>query len=116
MPKINPLIAIGLPTWGKVSMSWAQAYKNIGGPLGSNTIQLTVVGKPIAEARNELMEQAIQEGCDFIFFLGDDVLAPADVIHRLLQRMWEHPEIDLVTGMYWTKQWPTQPYIWRGQQ
>ena len=116
MPKINPLIAIGLPTWGKVSVSWAQAYKNVGGPLGSNTVQLTVVGKPIAEARNELMTRAIQEGCDFIFFLGDDVLAPPDVIHRLLNRLWENPDTDLVTGMYWTKQWPTQPYIWRGVQ
>lgn len=117
MPKINPLLAIAIPSWGKVSLSWAQAYKHIGGPLGANVVELSpVIGKPIAEARNELMEGAIANGCDFIFFLGDDVLPPADIIHRLLQRMWDNPEIDMVTGMYWTKQWPTQPYIWRGIQ
>ena len=117
MPKINPLVAIALPTWGNVSIEWAMAFKNLGGPLGTNVVQLApVIGKPIAEARNELMQAAIDNGCDFIFFIGDDVLTPADVLHKMLQRMWEHPEINLVTGMYWTKAWPSQPYIWRGIQ
>lgn len=115
--KINPLVAIGIPTWGKVSINWARAYKHIGGPLGANVVELLpVVGKPIAEARNELMQAAVNEGAEFLLFLGDDVLCPADVMHRMLNRMWERPEIDLITGMYWTKQWPTQPYIWRGVQ
>lgn len=115
--KINPLVAIAIPSWGKVSLNWARAYKHIGGPLGANVVELApVIGKPIAEARNELIEAAIQEGADFVLFLGDDVLAPADTMHRMLHRMWERPEIDLITGVYWTKQWPTQPYIWRGIQ
>lgn len=117
MTKIDPLVALAIPTWGKVSVSWAQAYRHIGGPLGSNMVELSpVVGKPIAIARNELMEQAIASNCDFIFFLGDDVLAPPDTITRMLQRMWDNSDIHIVTGMYWTKTWPTQPYIWRGQQ
>lgn len=118
MPKkIDPLVAIGIPTWGKVSMTWAQTYKRIGGPLGANVVELSpVVGKPIAEARNELMQGAIQNNCDFILFLGDDVLAPPDVLHRLLTRMWENPDISMITGVYWTKQWPSHPYIWRGIQ
>lgn len=115
--KINPLIAIGVPTWGKVSISWAQSYRHLGGPLGANTLELApVVSKPIAEARNELMQAAIYEGADFLFMLGDDVLAPADTIIKMLQRMWADPSLTLLTGMYWTKHWPTQPYIWRGVQ
>lgn len=117
MAKINPLIALAIPTWGKVSTTWARALRHIGGPLGANMVELSpTIGEPIAEARNALMMEAIASGCDYLFFLGDDVLAPADVIHRLLQRMWDNPEINLVTGMYWTKTWPTQPYIWRGIQ
>lgn len=115
--KINPLIAIGLPTWGKVSVDWARAYRHMGGPLGSNMVELApVVGKPIAEARNEIMAAAIANNCDFLFFLGDDVLPPADAISRMLQRMWDNPDVQIVTGVYWTKAWPTQPYIWRGIQ
>ncbi len=117
MAKIDPLIALAIPTWGKVSIYWARSMRHIGGPLGANTVDLApVVGKPIAEARNELMKSAVQENCDFIFFVGDDVLVPQDALNMLLQRLWDHEDIAMVTGMYWTKQWPTQPYIWRGQQ
>ena len=117
MPKIDPLIAIALPTWGKVSVNWARAYRHLGGPLGCNSVELApVIGQPIAKARNELMQAAIDNNCDYIFFLGDDVLPPSDTLVRLLQRMWDNPELNLVTGVYWTKAWPTQPYIWRGVQ
>ena len=115
--KINPLIALALPTWGKVSMSWALATRHIGGPLGSHTVDLApVVGRPIAEARNELMKDAIGAKADFIFFLGDDVIAQPDTVSILLQRLWDNEDISMVTGMYWTKMWPTSPYIWRGIQ
>ncbi len=117
MGKIDPLIALAIPTWGKVSTSWAYSLRRLGGPLGSNTMELApVVGKRIGEARNELMQAAIDSNCDFIFFLGDDVLAPPDTINRLLTRMWDNPSVQMVSGMYWTKGWPTQPYIWRGIQ
>lgn len=117
MGQINPLIALAIPTWGKVSINWARALRHMGGPLGCNMMDLApVVGKPIAEARNELMTNAVAEGCDFLFFLGDDVLVPPDTLHRLLQRMWDDPNLHLVTGVYWTKTWPTAPYIWRGIQ
>jgi predicted SAM-dependent methyltransferase len=115
--KINPLIAIAIPTWGKVTIAWASAFKHLGGPLGSNCIELSpVVGQPIGKARNLLMQQAVEAGCDYVFFLGDDVIPQGDAVNRLLQRMWDNPEIDMVTGMYWSKGWPTAPYIWRGMQ
>lgn len=117
MSKVNPLIALAIPTWGKVSISWARALRHVGGPLGANMVELPpVIGKPIAEARNELMQGAIADNCDFLLFLGDDVLLPSNTLHQLLQRMWDDPSVHLVTGMYWTKTWPSQPYIWRGIQ
>ncbi|MCH7636482.1 MAG: glycosyltransferase family 2 protein, partial [Proteobacteria bacterium] len=104
--KINPLIALAIPTWGKVSITWAFAMRHVGGPLGANTVDLApVVGKPIAEARNELMKEAVRNNCDFIFFLGDDVIVMANTLTNLLQRMWDNEDIDMVSGMYWTKTW-----------
>ncbi|MDE2106850.1 MAG: methyltransferase domain-containing protein [Patescibacteria group bacterium] len=79
-------------------------------------VTLKVKDRAIAVARNELMVQAIKAKCAFLFMLGDDVLAPNTAIITLLQRLWDNPDIDLVTGMYWTKSWPTQPYIWKGVQ
>lgn len=115
--KINPLIALAVPTFGKVSIAWAQAFKHLGGPLGSNCVELSpVIGQSVDKARNLLMQSAIDNGCDYIFFLGDDVIPQGDAIIRLLRRLQDNPEIDMVTGMYWTKMWPTSPYIWRGMQ
>lgn len=115
--KINPLIALAIPTWGKVSITWAFAMRHVGGPLGANTVDLApVIGKPIAQARNELMKEAIANKCDFIFFVGDDVIVMPNALTGLLQRMMDNEDITMVSGMYWTKTWPTQPYIWRGIQ
>lgn len=115
--KINPLIAMAIPTWGKVSIAWAFAMRHVGGPLGANTVDLApVIGKPIAEARNELMKEAINNNCDFIFFLADDVIPMPNTLNGLLQRMQDNEDIAMVSGMYWTKMWPTSPYIWRGIQ
>lgn len=116
MPKINPLIAIGLPTWGRVTVNWSLSFRSLGGPLGSSMTTIPVEGKPIAEARNQIMSQAIAAGADFVFFVGDDVLMPGDAMTRLLARMWDEPTLHLATGVYWTKAWPTEPYLWRGMQ
>lgn len=117
MGRINPLIAIGIPTWGKVSITWARAYRHLGGPLGSTCVELEpVVGRPIAEARNTLMEQAIACGAEFLYMHGDDVLAPGNMLSAMLYRMRNHPDIHLLTGVYWTREWPTAPYLWRGMQ
>lgn len=116
MGKVNPLIAIGIPTWGRVSTLWARAYRHLGCPLGSSAAEIEVRDKPIAAARNEIMGTAIASGADYVFMLSDDVIVPGDTIIKLLQRLWDNPEIDMVTGVYWTKGDPTQPYIWRGMQ
>lgn len=116
MGRINPLVAVGIPSWGKVSLNWARAYRSLAGPLGSVMAEIPVLNQPIAKARNQLMAEAIGINADFLFMLGDDVLAPGDAVIKLLHRMWDHPEVHLATGVYWTKQWPSAPYLWRGMQ
>ena len=77
--------------------------------LGSSGMELFVLDKPIAEARNTIVEYGLEKNVDYIFFLGDDVIPPGDAIIKL------HSHRDpLVTGVYWTKGYPTHPYIWRG--
>lgn len=116
MGRINPLIAIGIPTWGRVTLRWSRGYRHLGAPLGAMTMDITVENKPIAEARNQIMAQAIAQNCDYVFFLADDVIPPGDALLRLLQRMLDDPTLHLATGVYWSKGFPSYPYIWRGMQ
>src|SRR5438445_8986004 len=116
MGRINPLIAIGIPTWTRVTTRWARMYRHLAGPLGSSMSEIEVQNTEIGEARNELMRSAIEQNADFLFMLGDDVLAPGNTILALLQRMWDNPDVHLATGVYWTKGWPNHPYLWNGMQ
>ena len=108
---ITPLVAVGLPTWGKVSMRWAQARAHLGFPLGSSAVDLMIENEEIANARNIIVKKAMEAKADYVFFLGDDVICPPNTVIQLLSR-----NVDIVTGIYWTKGYPTRPYIWKGLQ
>lgn len=49
-----------------------------------NLTTATISGMPWAEARNNLAIMAMEKGCDYIFYLDDDIIAPADVVQRLI--------------------------------
>jgi len=104
-----PHIAIGIPTFKKtrITMAWSQGFRHLQGMLGCTSGEIIVYDETIAEARNKIVDEALKRKVDYLFFLGDDVIAPNDVITRLHQRRTE-----LVTGIYWTKQYPSTPYIW----
>tara|TARA_R110002020_G_scaffold82687_5_gene205058 strand:- start:794 stop:2065 length:1272 start_codon:yes stop_codon:yes gene_type:complete len=103
-------IITGIPhlSKSKVTIDWAIAYKAIHGMLGCTGGEVIVRDLPIAEARNEIIRQALANDADYIFFLGDDVIAPHDVLHRL----WCHNK-DMVCGVYWSRNFPSTPYIWK---
>jgi SAM-dependent methyltransferase len=109
--KRSPVFAICIPylTKAKVSMDWARGYKGIQGLLGCTSIEVLVADQDVATARNMCVRQALDAGADYCLFIGSDVLPPGDILSRLLA----HGK-DISTGVYWTKAFPTRPYIWRG--
>jgi len=110
--KIDPKVIIGVPTLQKapVSWQWSDAFYALQFPLGSSSARLRIHDTIVAEARNQLCQQAININADWLLFISDDVIAPNNAFD-LLSR---HKE-PLVTGVYWTKaQSCRKPYIWRG--
>jgi predicted SAM-dependent methyltransferase len=112
---IPPLVALGMPTYGKVSMMWANARAHLAFPLGSCAVDITIGDRgnfeEISAARNIIVKDAIEKKAEYVFFLGDDVIVPPNTVLQLLSR-----EKDIITGIYWTKNWPTHPYLWQGLQ
>lgn len=108
---VNPVVLCATPTLEPRPLSWEwtdRAYA-LQFPLGASVARLRIHGKDVAEARNEIVSSALAMGADYVLFLGDDNLAPAnlfDLLHR-------HREM-LVTGVYWQKSYPTHPYLWNG--
>ncbi len=109
MGKHGISILIGIPTFGMVSHYFAQARQSQQFPLVSSSMDYYVVGKPIAEARNEIVEYALNADVDYIYWLDDDVIPPAESFLKL----WKHQK-DIINGVYWSKSNPPMPLLFRG--
>lgn len=109
MGKHGVAVVVGIPTFGMVSHFFAQARQSQQFPLVSSSMDYYVKGKPIAEARNEIVEYALRMDADYIYWLDDDVIAPADSFLK----MWKHQK-DIVNGVYWSKSNPPMPLLFRG--
>jgi predicted SAM-dependent methyltransferase len=101
-------IVIGIPSFGMVSTAFAQALKGQQFPLVSSAVERYVLNKPIAEARNEIVEFALEQGANYIYWLDDDVIAPPDAFLK----MYMHQK-DIVNGVYWSKSNPPMPLLFR---
>ena len=106
------MILLAIPTYGKVSAGWAQNFHHFAVPLG-NVVADVFDSRPnnIAEKRNYMIEKAVESGANTIVFLSDDVIPPNNFILTLLAH--QRRGYEAVTGVYWTKQSPPQPYIFR---
>jgi SAM-dependent methyltransferase len=114
----------GIPTTkaARRSKNWILGKQSIQTLLGSSVYEHWVEDRPIADARNEICEAAIAQGADYVFMLGDDNIAPPNVILTFMERIgrrfpdengnWQKAE--MWTGVYWTKTQPPLPYLWRG--
>lgn len=108
--KINPLVLIGVPTLQRIGprWEWMDAYASLQIPLGAAHARLRVYGEYVADARNQIATRALETNCDWLLFISDDVIAPPNIFELL----YRHKK-KLVTGVYWTKSYPHQPYIWK---
>lgn len=122
MSKLGSRVFVGIPTLSKNprTNSWITAMAGLQFGLGSSATRMFIEDKPIAEARNEICRMALESGAEYIFMLGDDVLPPSNVILELLDKIDSYYpsgkdnaliRADMITGIYWTKTYPPEPYI-----
>lgn len=102
-------IVVGIPTFGMVSVYFMQARVAQQFPLVSSAVDKIVLNKPIAEARNEIVEFALEQGANYIYWLDDDVIPPPDAFLKL----YRHQK-DIINGVYWSKSNPPMPLLFRG--
>jgi ubiquinone/menaquinone biosynthesis C-methylase UbiE len=102
-------VIIGIPSFGMVSTYFLQSRASQQFPLVSSSFDKIVLNKPIADARNEIVEFALSQGANYIFWLDDDVIAPGDAFLKL----YRHNK-DIINGVYWSKSNPPMPLLFRG--
>jgi predicted SAM-dependent methyltransferase len=102
-------VVVGVPTFGMVSIYFMQGRLSQQFPLVSSAIDKFVLNKPIADARNEIVQFALDCDANYVFWLDDDVVAPSDAFLK----MWRHNK-DIINGVYWSKSNPPMPLLFRG--
>jgi len=112
---MNPGLVLGIPTLGRpVCLEWALALKSLNPPLNFNTVFAIIRGKPVAEAREEIAEQALKLGAKYLLFIGDDTILPAHALRQFIFRMEQDPTVGVVGGVYCSKSDPPAPLVFRG--
>jgi predicted SAM-dependent methyltransferase len=102
-------VVVGIPSFGMVSTYFLQSRLNQHFPLVSSATDKIVLNKPIADARNEIVEFALSQNAQYIYWLDDDVIAPPNAFLKL----YSHQK-DIINGVYWAKTHPSMPLLFRG--
>jgi hypothetical protein len=90
------VLAILIPHTGEVSSEWCLRFKDMQMPPGSQVFMSR--GMPIDVTRESMVDAALKQGFEWIFFLDSDVILP----DKALEKLFSHKQ-PLINGMYKAK-------------
>ncbi|MHA2265141.1 MAG: hypothetical protein ACXAEN_22330 [Candidatus Thorarchaeota archaeon] len=114
-------IMVGIPMTGTLRSEWVMA--RYGQVIPCNWSQLDAIqwidqSSPIdfmvADARNIIVQQCLQNEYEWLFFIDHDVLLPPDTILKMNERMIDG-KVPVWSGLYFTKSRPSEPLAYRGR-
>ena len=98
-------VLVGVPTAEYARRAaFYDYYHSLQLPMG--TLATFVHGQSIANNRNLIVKQALENGCSHVFFLDDDVAFKPDTLIKLLCH-----NVDIVTGLMLMRDHPHKPLI-----
>lgn len=75
-------------------------------PAGMSAMLEEPYGFPVADARNFIVEKAIENNFDYLFFIDDDLIVPRDVLITLMEHL--RNGYDVASGFYYRKYKPME--------
>lgn len=86
-----------------------------GWPTNVNFTILTIMGKDIDAGRTLAIEQAMEAGVKYLWFLDDDTVPPQDAGRHMMKVFRDHPKAAVVGGIYTTRAAPPEPIVYSEQ-
>lgn len=109
-------LVTGIPFSGRyVAPEWALSLMHLRYPRNCRTGQYAVKGLGREIARTKLVEKALSEDAEYLFFIDDDTAPPLDTISLLMRELDTDPDAMVIGGIYTTKQEPIEPLVFMGQ-
>ena len=100
---------------GACPVAMLQAVVLQGWPTNVNFTILTIMGKDIDAGRTLAIEQAMEAGVKYLWFLDDDTVPPQDAARHMMKVFKEHPKAAVVGGIYTTRAAPPEPIVYSEQ-
>jgi len=108
--KYNVGVLILIPSRGMVSIRWAMhlasMLRNL--PTGFTWGVKFTIGKPVVQARTDLIKTAMRIKPKYVWLLDDDCCPPFDALINMIMA-----DKDIVSGVVWSKSEPPQPQIYK---
>jgi hypothetical protein len=98
----SPSVLLAILTREIVATKWAMGFRNL--QLGAGSGIAFEQGAPYDVMRNRACEKALANGYQWILFLDDDVVPPADMFLKLSQH-----GADVISGLYYRRNPPICP-------
>ena len=102
-------ILIAIPCMDMVSARFAQSLttlKKVG-----QCIVCFHIGSLIYDSRNRLAAMAVENECDYIMWFDSDMVFTPDTLERMMKVLDEHPEVDVLSGLYFRRGHPFTPVL-----
>lgn len=100
-------IVVLLPSADLIAAKVALSHWNMYFPPNNGVVRILAVGMEVGEAYSTAIENILQHPdlsqWEYILTIEHDNMPPADGVVRLCERMEEHPELDCIGGLYFTK-------------
>lgn len=114
-------VCIGIPMTGQVRGEWAMARWGQIIPTNwtaSDIVQwmnqVTPLGYNVMDARNLIVNVALQNGFEWLLFNDSDTILPPHAFSTMNEYMLKG-DVPVVCGLYFTKSDPPEPLVYRGR-
>jgi hypothetical protein len=82
-------------------------------PPNVSTTWMVLKNNISAILREIMTKEAIRRNANFIYYWDDDVFPPPDTVYKMLNHMARFPDIGAITGVVWTKTFPSEPLVYK---
>jgi len=102
-------ILIAVPCMDMVSARFAQSLTTLK-KVGQCTVSF-LIGSLVYDSRNKLAGMAVEMDADYILWFDSDMVFQPDILERMMKVLDEHPQIDVLTGLYFRRGHPFTPVL-----
>jgi GT2 family glycosyltransferase len=110
MREMEMKILIAIPCMDMIDTAFVQSLMGL--DLAEEVRIKFLPGSLVYDSRNQLTEIARASECEYIFFLDSDMTFKGDILKRLLEDA-EKEELDIVTGLAFTRRMPIRTAIFK---